>query len=253
MNNDAYTSSPSGVRIAADFRDNLIIDRYDPAFADMRAGKIEHMRSENSEDAVTWNVFRSLRQIEPIVWLPELIRIGLPLADPREIAESVVNLWCTIVPPPSLRSTGAEGPSEIDVVIENPYWVWFIEAKYKSDISLRTTTRDDRDQILRNIDVGSYYAGVRDFYFSLLVRDRATSPIGSEAIERYSNLENTRATLSRHRPDRLANLKAVTLLSWTDLGEVLQQAHLVARRTDESGYAERALKWMAGKHLVDIG
>ena len=49
--------SPSGIWIADDFRSNLIIDRYDPVFADMRASKLKHLRSVNSEDAVTWNVF----------------------------------------------------------------------------------------------------------------------------------------------------------------------------------------------------
>jgi hypothetical protein len=57
-----------------------------------------------------------------------------------------------------LLAGGEEGLSEIDVIIE---WVWFIEAKHKSDIRLRTTTRPGRDQVLRNIDVESYYAGAR--------------------------------------------------------------------------------------------
>ena len=68
----------SGLHVAGDFRDNLIIDRYDPVFVTMRASKLKHLRSENSEDAVTWNVFRSLRQIDPSAWLPELVRRGLP-------------------------------------------------------------------------------------------------------------------------------------------------------------------------------
>jgi len=67
-----FDRSPSGVEIARDFRENLIIDRFDPVFADMRASKIKHLRSVNSEDAVTWNVFRSLRQIAPPHWLPDL-------------------------------------------------------------------------------------------------------------------------------------------------------------------------------------
>lgn len=64
--------SPSGVWVATDFRSNLIIDRYDPVFADMRASKLKHLRSVNSEDAVTWNVFRSLRQVAPTTRLPLL-------------------------------------------------------------------------------------------------------------------------------------------------------------------------------------
>jgi hypothetical protein len=46
------TLSPSGVLIAADFRDNLVIDCYDPVFADMRSTKLQHLRSVSSEDAV---------------------------------------------------------------------------------------------------------------------------------------------------------------------------------------------------------
>ena len=64
--------SPSGVWIEDDFRSNLSIGRYDPVFADMRASKLKHLRSVNSEDAVTWNVFRSLRQIAPEARLPPL-------------------------------------------------------------------------------------------------------------------------------------------------------------------------------------
>src|SRR5258706_12814622 len=78
MNFDQGELSPSGVQIAADFRDNLIIDRYDPVFADMRASKVKHLRSANSEDAVTWNVFRLLRQIAPQLWLPVLWQQAFP-------------------------------------------------------------------------------------------------------------------------------------------------------------------------------
>jgi hypothetical protein len=67
-----YTLSPGRVRLANDFRDNLIIDRYDEALTSMRGSKREAMRSENSEDVVTWNVFRSLAQIDPALWLLRL-------------------------------------------------------------------------------------------------------------------------------------------------------------------------------------
>lgn len=242
--------SPSGVRIAADFRDNLIIDRYDPVFATMRAGKREHLRSENSEDAVTWNVFRSIRQVDPRVWLPGLLRVGLPGKDVPIATPIAVDLWRSVGPPPSLVALGAEGDSEIDVVIESPDWVWFIEAKYQSDISQRTTTRDYRDQVLRNIDVGSYYAGVRRFFFTLLVRNASKSPLGVEAVAKYSNLDVPRSLLADHRPDGLPNLGAVTMLTWAALGPVLTTCRQEAAREDERSYAARAIAWMDEKGLL---
>jgi hypothetical protein len=146
----------------------LIIDRYDPVFADMRASKLKHLKSVNSEDAITWNVFRSPRQITPEVWLPDLWRRAFPDGPVNSDLRAAVN--CGNIPPPlGLLEGGDEGDSEIDVIIETPTWVWFIEAKYRSDISLGTTTRPSRDQVIRNMDVGTYYVDVRQFFFSLLI------------------------------------------------------------------------------------
>jgi hypothetical protein len=249
---DKFQVSPSGVKVAADFRDNLIIDRYDPVFADMRANKIKHLRSANSEDAVTWNVFRSLRQISPAVWLPVLWRQAFPLlAQYPDSNAAIVDLWKSVPPPLGLLATGDEGHSEIDVIIESASWVWFIEAKYRSDISLGTTTRPERDQVLRNIDVGSYYAGVRCFFFSLLVRSETSSPQGASRIRAYDDVSVPKSILQSHRPDNLANLMAVGLLNWSQLGKVLIEAAASAPREDERVYAVRARDWLQKKGLVE--
>jgi hypothetical protein len=160
-----------------------------------------------------------------------------------------VELWRSIPPPPALLASGDEGISEIDVVLEAPSWVWFIEAKYRSDISTGTTTRPDRDQILRNIDVGSYYAGIRDFYFSFLVRDEETSPVGVAALNQYKNVEFTRFRLAQHRPDALPNLRGIGLLTWAQLGSVLAHAATAAAHADERQVAERAASWLEAKGL----
>lgn len=247
MHADEGHLSPSGVLIAADFRANLIIDRYDPVFADMRASKLKHLRSANSEDAVTWNVFRSLRQIAPEVWLPGLWKRAFPSATCPPDLRAVVKLWESFPPPPGLLSGGDEGASEIDVVIEAPPWLWFIEAKYRSDISTGTTTRPERDQVLRNLDVGSYHAGVREFFFSLLISSEGNSPEGVKRVREYADLSVPRNKLEGHRPDRLENVRGVGQLTWTELEDVLAEASQAARREDERAYAARAMAWLQDK------
>jgi hypothetical protein len=249
---EAGQHSPSGVWVASDFRDNLIIDRYDPVFFDMRASKIKHLRSANSEDAVTWNVFRSLRQVAPAHWLPMLWKAAFPEQPPVADSRVAVRLWESIAPPPGLLEDGDEGHSEIDVLIESPTWAWCIEAKYRSDISMGTTTRPQRDQVLRNIDVGSYYAGTRKFYFSLLIADVKRSPEGVKAVERYAEMEEPRRLLKDHRPDGLANVQAITLLRWHQLAEVLKAASLAALREDERQYANRAAIWLTERGLAAV-
>jgi hypothetical protein len=242
--------SPSGVWVADDFRSNLIIDRYDPVFADMRASKLKHLRSANSEDAVTWNVFRSLRQIAPEAWLPELWQRAFPAGGVPPDTNVTVKLWESVPPPLGLLADGDEGLSEVDVVLESPTWVWFLEAKYQSDISVGTTTRPDRDQVLRNIDIGSYFAGVRQFFFSLLIASESRSPIGVQRIQEYESLEIPRRKLESHRPDGLKNVGRIGILTWSQLAEVLSHASDTARRGDEQAYARNAVTWLQERVLT---
>jgi hypothetical protein len=160
-----------------------------------------------------------------------------------------VKLWESVRPPLGLLADGDEGASEIDVVIESATWVWFIEAKYRSDISVGTTTRPERDQVLRNIDVGTYYAGVRPFYFSLLVRSREQSPLGVERVGRYADPSELERLLP-HRPDGLKNLAGIGVLTWADLGNVLNESAGYARREDERAYAARAREWLIARGII---
>jgi hypothetical protein len=49
----------------------------------------------------------------------------------------------------------------------------------------------------------------------------------------------------------LQNLKAVTLLPWSDVVRVLRKASEGAKKIDERIYADRALRWLAERKLFD--
>jgi len=239
-----------GVFIADDFRDNLIVDRYDNVFAAMRGEKINHLRSENSEDVLTWNVFRSLHKINPSLWLPAFFvrAFHIDLAEqPKVVA---LDLWPKLVPPPALRLFQKdEGESEIDVRIETERLVCFIEAKYKSDISRRTKNNTDRDQIIRNLDLGTWHAGRRDFFFALLVIDEAHSADGLATLNRYTKERASVISHLPHRTDGLENLKGLGHLTWCDMAEILCRCETQAEHEDERQTAKRATEWLARKRI----
>lgn len=245
-----YKRTKSGVLVYDDFRDNLIIDRYDYTLSQMRGSKIECLRSENSEDAITWNVFRTLNQINPNMWLPLLFQRSFK--EEYSVGSKIINikLWKNIAPPTSLiLFQKDEGHSEVDIIIESENFDWFIEAKYKSDISMKTTNNDSRDQILRNIDVGTYYAGIKDFYFSLLYLEPKNSPKGIETLNRYKNSKEEILQNLPHRNDGLKNLVTLGLLTWRDLKEVLLLCSDKSNRVDEKQYSNRAIQWLENKKI----
>ncbi|MCL2217591.1 MAG: hypothetical protein FWB91_11320 [Defluviitaleaceae bacterium] len=224
------TISKSGVKLYDDFRDNLIISKYDNQFVNMRSEKLEKIKSSNSEDALTWNYFKSLREINPNDWLPQLFFLVFKNEFKYPLDNIVINLWQEILPPPSLlEKQKEEGKSEIDAIIESEDFVWLIEAKYKSDISLRTTNNESRDQLIRNIDVGSFYAGEKDFYFSLLYHNDEFVAKGIEKIKEYSGktLAGLKEMLN-HRKESLENIKGICSFKWNDLLKLdLQINHAV--------------------------
>lgn len=104
----------------------------------MRASKLKHMRSVNSEDAVTRNVFRSLRQIKPSIWIPSIWRASFPASSEPTDLVATVKLWFSVAPPLGLLVDGNEGASEIDVAIETPTWVF-----HRGEVSKRYLQRND--------------------------------------------------------------------------------------------------------------
>lgn len=248
----------TGVKVSDNFRDNLIIDRYDPIFATMRGSKINYLRSEHSEDALTWNVFRSFRQINPVLWLNRLFNssFGKDILNFPQIIR--INLWPMISPPPARRlgknDNGEfilkdEGDSEIDIMIETELFVWVMEAKYKSDPSDRTTNDPARNQIIRNIDVGSWYAGVRDFYFSLIFLDEEHSKKGIALIKQYNLDRKMMLELLPYRHDGLHNLKELGSLTWLDAREIINHC-CKAGNEHESYLARRVLDWFQKRKLT---
>ena len=165
-----------------------------------------------------------------------------------DLRSATVELWRNAPPPPALLTGGDEGVSEIDILIEHPHWVLFIEAKLNSDISAGTTTRPERDQVLRNLDVGSFYAGVRDFYFALLVKDADRSPQGCSRLSQYQDLQILRDRLP-HRADTLSNLRATGLLTWAKLHAILASIPSASRSALEADCATRCAKWLEERGL----
>jgi hypothetical protein len=237
--------SKSGVLVNKDFRDSLIIDKYDTEFLNWREKKLDQLRSENSEDAMTWNVFRSLRQINPSHWLPQLFKQSFH-QDLTYPAESIdIFLWKKLNPPLNLPTR--EGQSEVDVIIESNEFVWFIEVKYKSDISLATSHDKSRNQIIRNIDVGLDYKNGKDFYFSLLILDEEHSPKGSHYINVYSySIDHVRFDLP-HRKDGIVNLKGIGLLTWVDIINVLGDSKRGNEVEFQRFVAAQAEQWLSNK------
>ena len=205
MSTDAFLISTGGVVVWRVPEAHPLLARTDTSYPDFvrKAGEVfpsgpveglPRVCSENSEDAATWFYFSPLLD-DPRrrAWvLARLLREAFPGEVEHEVfsslAESRLHFWqgkdtgsFVIGAPPGLGAP--EGRTEVDVIVTiGDHALVFIEAKYRSGLSERTTHSPDRDQVIRNLDVGSWFARDRFERFYLVLLQYGDHPTNIEAI-----------------------------------------------------------------------
>lgn len=172
MARNDFVVSDSGVKVYTPESHPLLkgTDINHPAFQNKLAeiysrGKVRglpRVGSENSEDACTWHYFSPLLGNEQMksALLEQLFQEALPQSGlpalPGELGAKL-DFWGKLSPPQSRPQR--ERASTPDLIIKiPPSALVLVEAKYRSDVSTRTTHDKDRDQVIRLLDVGSWLA-----------------------------------------------------------------------------------------------
>ena len=119
-------------------------------------GGYSDLQSVNSEDAITWSVFGPVAHSPPEVrkrFVAELFQAAEIQVTP---GPATISLWRRIPHPETL---GLGGP-ELDVMIQTPHAVVFVEAKWGSSVGTGQGRKGDKDQVqLRMEFFGKYGAG----------------------------------------------------------------------------------------------
>ena len=177
-------------------------------------GGLPRVCSENSEDAATWFYFSPLLE-DPdrkVRVLARLLREAFPGEVEHQVftslPESRLHFWqgggtdtFVLGPPPGLGAR--EGRTEVDVIVTiGDHALVFIEAKYHSGLSESTTYSPDRDQVIRNLDVGSWFARDRFERFYLVLLQYGDHPTNIEDIVgRYLHQPGNIRQQLAHRDD----------------------------------------------------
>ncbi len=201
---DDYVISNSGVKVWKTPESHPLLRQTDtthPAFKDKLAeiysrGRVKGLPricSVNSEDARTWHYFSPLfsdnrrKELE----LTSLLRQAFPETLTAKVLETVLcagfEFWQKINPPPSRLIK--EGPSEPDLLITlGQHAIALVEAKYLSNVSEKTTYDKTRDQVIRLLDVGSWYAkqGGYDSSYVIVLQYGDAQTNAEEIVSRYA-------------------------------------------------------------------
>jgi len=240
-----FVVSKSGVKVYKQWQDNIVIDADNPAIAKQSAKSyyqglakgLSRLGSENSEDALTWNIFRTLQTVPASLWLHSIVQPFVSSDD-----NATLHFWKNYAPPATYPDK--EGNSEVDLAIETESALLFIEAKFGSSISKNTSRNKKRNQVIRNIDIGSWHASQsnKEFYFFLLTPEKHKTDL----IIRYQD-SNTLADELSHRTniidfDTLAS--RIYHIHWETIIDLLRD-ETFQKQADKT--FDKLLAWLDGK------
>jgi hypothetical protein len=172
----ATRSRSSGAVVYDDYRSNFVVcpgrEGQLQKFVRQNFGGIMHKlkatRSSNSEDALTWSCFDTLR------WLPADLR-GVALSNLWELAfedEPMPPGFATAEIHIGKSYGRSPNRTEVDASIEDNSVLVFVEAKLYSAMSL-ADDKKPHDQLARKIRIGLQEAHLSDRAFYLIVLDIA--------------------------------------------------------------------------------
>lgn len=202
----------------------------------------------SSEDVITGHLVQALRLLNPTWWLPDLLNKGLK--SPRFRRQYFRNLkiepWVNKPRYPRELLHWEEGSTQVDFCItwENPATTIYVEMKYGSDLSDRTTGNIGQhnypaDQLIRNIRVGLLECGylATDQLFTPTTRDFAVLVVTPREhhhlVERYRNNQQLLASIPHN--DKIGSLPIgpfVGELSYLDIVRLLRQQQPRFTRTE---------------------
>lgn len=186
---EPYTITPSGVKVYDDWRDNIVVDADAPppvwkAGHDIFGSNTSvrdrpYLASENSEDALTWNLFRTLERIG----LLHVVSRALGLEDEFRVLYWY-RFWDAAEPLPEIKAAldrvepwgriGGRYQTETDVILKGQRYLVMVECKLgKPGAHVRAWQRQSSNRIpptykepLRALlaDMQDWEATMRRFY-----------------------------------------------------------------------------------------
>jgi hypothetical protein len=194
---------------------------------------------ERVQQALAWNIFRTLELVTPSFWLRRFhIRLtGEAAPVPPQIAR--VHLWQPLVLPPIQRIDGERPAVVADVVIETEHAVWTLVAAAARGGQI------DSEKAAALVDAGTWFAGARQHYYGVIELTATNPPQRPVLHARYSrSRESARLRSATRGPSAPADAQWGAI-QWPELAALLQDcSEADSLPPIERALAQNALDWL---------
>lgn len=179
--------------------------------------------SERLRHALTWNVFKTLEQIAPTVWMRPLIArsVGLPDGYDSAPQTTAVTCWSTLEPAPSaMLRRGRRCGVATSAIVDTDDTVLTFVAPAPADLLARVLSETAEDGLLDLAEATAYLAGTRSAYVSVVLPIESHEEIWAARVRRRAERVHRILNASGRGP---ANIRGIGVTTWAALHELLSE------------------------------
>jgi hypothetical protein len=224
----------------------LLVSPYHPdTLRDPSSGP-EATSSDRLRHALTWNVFKTLEQIAPSVWMRPLVARATGLPDGYASAPQVtaVTCWSTLHPAPNaMLRRGRRRNVPFGAIVDTDDTVVTFLTPSPTEMLDTVLSETSEGGLLDVAEATAYLAGTRSAYVSVVLPAEVEEEVWARRVQRRAE-RVSRLLSSRWRsPENLRGMGATT---WSALHELLSEiAHSRFISRTEQRFAMAAADWMS--------
>ena len=202
--------------------------------------------------ALTWNVFKTLEQIAPTIWMRPLVARATGLPDGYNSAPHVtaVTCWSNLQPAPNATlRRGRRHSLPVSAIVDTDDTV--ITFLTPSPTDMLDTVLSDTAQggLLDVAEATAYLAGTRSAYVSVVLPVDVNEEVWAPRIRRRAERVGRVLSSSARSPE---NLRGIGVTTWTALHELMSevaQSRFISE--SEQRFAMTTAAWMSERLKID--
>lgn len=209
-------------------------------------------QSDRLRHALTWNVFKTLEQIAPSIWMRPLLARATGLPDGYSSAPHItaVTCWSNLQPAPNaMLRRGRRHSVPVSAIVDtDDTVVTFLVPSPKAMLD-SVLSEAAEGGLLEAAEATAYLAGNRSAYVSVVLPIEVEAQVWAPLVRRHAERVRRLLLSNRRGPE---NLRAIGAITWNTLHELLSEiAHSPFISRPEQRYAMTAVEWMSERLAIE--
>jgi hypothetical protein len=231
----------------------LLVSPYHPDTLRYPASGPVVRASDRLRHALTWNVFKTLEQIAPSVWMRPLVARCAGLPDGYDSAPHVttVTCWSDLEPAASaMLRRGRRDRVAADVIIDTDDTVVTIVTPAQPELLSRVLSDTADDGLLDLAEATARRAGTRSAYVAVVLPIEADEDVWSTRVRRRAERVVRVLNASGRAP---SNIRGIGVTTWSALHDMLSEiatSRFISK--PEQKFALTTADWMADRLGPDL-